>query len=142
MNSTRWRLPHLAGLAFAALLLVTGCAADGMGKCGAYTDTVGTARITAISSAPADQGGCRNDPVRVLFDFTPADPTKTSLAASGIGLTIGSGQYPPRAWVTASGINVGTDLPVIRHDQPVGPCSPTGWTFTSIDHAAALAACN
>lgn len=112
-----------------------------MGRCGAYTDTVGTARITSISSAPAGQYNCPNDPVRVLFDFTPADPAQASLAASSVALTVGAGANPPRAWVTASGIAVGSDLPVTRHDQPVGPCAPTAWSFTGIDQTAALAAC-
>jgi hypothetical protein len=57
-------------------------------------------------------------------------------------LTIGSGQNPPRAWITASGIAVGIDLPVTRSDQPVGPCTPVSWTFTSLSESAALAACN
>jgi hypothetical protein len=143
MNSTsRQPPPNLADLVVVVALALVGCGADAMGRCGAYTDTLGTARITSIWSAPADQSNCRNDPVRVLFDFTPADPSMMSLAASGVALTIGSGENPPRAWVSASGMSVGADLPVTRHDQPVGPCSPTGWTFTSIDQAGALAACN
>jgi hypothetical protein len=113
-----------------------------MGECGAYTDTVGTARVTSISPAPAGLNSCRNDPVQVLSDFTPADPAKASLSASGITLFIGSGLYPPRAWLTASGITVGADLPVTRHDQPIGPCQPTAYSFTGIDQAAAIAACN
>jgi hypothetical protein len=142
MNSAgRRHRPRVAALVAAAAFALVGCGADAVGRCGAYTDTVGTARITSISSAPADQHNCRNDPVRVLFDFTPADLSKASLAASGVTLTIGSGQNPPRAWAAAAGINVGADLPVTRHDQRVGPCPPTGWTFTSIDLAAALAAC-
>lgn len=142
MNSTRrGRKPCFAFLAATtAAFTLAGCG-NAMGRCGAYSDTVGTARITSISSAPADQNNCRNDPVEVFFDFTPADPTKASLAASGVTLTIGSGENPPRAWVTASGISVGADLPVTRHDQPVGPCPPTAWTFTSLDQAAARAAC-
>jgi hypothetical protein len=143
MNSTRcWRKPCFAFLAATtAAFAMAGCG-YAIGKCGAYTDTEGTARITSISTAPADQNNCRNDPVRVLSDFTPADPARASLSASGVMLLIGSGLNPSRAWVTASGIAVGTDLPVTRTDQPVGPCPPTNWIFTSIDQTAAIAACN
>ena len=143
MSSTRCRRrPGLAVLSAAsALLVLAGCGADAPGRCGPYTDTPGTARITSIANAPAGQYNCANDPVQVLFDFTPADPANASLAASGVALTIGAGQNPPRSWVTASGITVGADLPVIRSDQPVGPCSPVSWTFTSLDEAAGLAAC-
>ena len=142
MNSRRQSRLHIAGAAAAAALSLAGCGGEAMGKCGAYYDTPGTAHVRSIETAPADQFNCRNDPVRVLLDFTPTDPAKASLAATGVQLTIGSGQNPPRAWVTASGISVGTDLPAIRHDQPVGPCPPVGWTFTSIDRTAALAVCN
>lgn len=138
-SSCRRRIPGLAAGAAAALALA-GCG-DAMGRCGAYADTPGAARITAISSAPAGQASCRNDPVQVLFDFTPADPHAAALAASGVPLRVGEGLHPPRAWVTASGLDLGAELPAIRHDQPVGPCQPTVWTFPSVDQAAALAAC-
>lgn len=141
LTGRRYALGHAAVAAAIASLVLTGCGADGMGKCGTYTDTVGTALITSISAAPAGQNNCRNDPVQVLYDFTPADPRKAALNASGVMLLIGSGENPPRTWVTASGITVGADLPVTRHDQPDGPCPPTAWTFTSLDQAAALAAC-
>ncbi len=115
--------------------------ACGVGRCGAYADTPGTARITVIEVAPADQNNCLNDPVRVLFDFTPTDPAQAPLAASGVALTIGSGQNPPRSWVAASGLTVGGDLPATRSDQAVGPCTPVVWKFPTLDEAAGLASC-
>ena len=112
-----------------------------IGACGAYTDTPGTASIVSIEAAPADEYNCSNDPVRVLFDFTPTDPQAASLAASGVKLTIGAGMNPPRAWVTSSGLTVGSVHPAVRSDQPVGPCSPIGWKLTAADYGAGLAAC-
>ncbi len=111
------------------------------GACGVYTDTAGTAHITSISGAPSGQNNCPKDPVQVLFDFTPADPTKAYLAASGVALTIGEGMNPPRAWVSASGITVGAVLPAKRADGPPGPCPPTVISVTGLDWGAAIAAC-
>jgi hypothetical protein len=142
MTSPDPRRPlHLVLLVAATSLALAGCGPLPPGKCGAYTDTPGTAKITSISTPPAGQHNCTKDPVRVLFDFTPADPAKASLATTDVQLTIGSGQNPPLAWVTASGIDVGVELPVTRSDQPSGPCPPIAWTFTSLDEGAALAAC-
>ncbi|BDG01048.1 hypothetical protein [Anaeromyxobacter oryzae] len=132
--------------AFAATALATqlacGVVTEGIGRCGAYTDTPGTARITVVEAAPADQSNCTNDPVRVLFDFTPADADLVaSRAARDVQLTIGSGQNPPRAWVTASGLTIGSEHPAIRSDQPVGPCKPVVLKLTDVDGAAGLSAC-
>lgn len=139
------RGPSLAWCAVIAAVAgapaLAGCG-DAMGKCGAYADTPGTARITAISPAPAGQASCPKDPVQVLFDFTPTDPHAAARAASGVALLVGGGLHPPRAWVTAIGLELGTGLPAVRHDQPVGPCAPTVWTFPDVDQAAALAVCH
>jgi hypothetical protein len=77
----------------------------------------------------------------VLFDFVPQDPSKASLAATGIHLTIGDGKHPPRAWVTASGLTPGSSHHAVRSDQQSGPCSPVVWKLTDVDEAAGLAAC-
>lgn len=142
----RRRTPRHSLLAVATALVTAagGCGRRDeplIGTCGAYTQTPGTARVTAIESAPAGGHSCAKDPVRVLFDFTPTETSKASLAASGVPLTIGSGENPPRAWVTASGITVGSDLPATRSDQSAGPCSPLVFTLTSVDYLAGVAAC-
>lgn len=118
-----------------------GCEDPWIGRCGTYTDTTGTARIVSVETAPAGEYNCRNDPVRVLFDFTPADPARAAMAASGVQWTIGGGANPPRAWVLASGLTVGSDHPAVRRDQPVGPCSPVVWHLVDVDEAAGVAAC-
>ena len=121
--------------------LLAGCGHPVVGKCGAHSDTEGTAHITSIASAPAGESNCQNDPVKVLFDFIPHDPGNVGLAASGIPLTVGQGSNPPRAWVMSSGLSVGSDHPAIRSDQPVGPCSPVVYRFLDLDMAAGLSAC-
>ncbi len=134
-----------SGRGAAAVLAAVAVAACGtetrIGACGTYTDTPGTASIVSVETAPANEYDCANDPVRVLFDFTPTDPQAASLAASGVKLTIGAGMNPPRAWVTSSGLTVGSDHPAVRSDQPVGPCSPVVWKLTAADYGAGLAAC-
>lgn len=136
----RWASPSLAGVAVA---LVAACGGDGHppGRCGAYFDTAGTARIASVEAAPAGEYNCTNDPVKVLLDFAPLDPARPDLAASGYPLTVGAGANPPSAWVTASGLVVGSEHPAMRSDQPVGPCSPVVIELTDVDSSAGLAAC-
>jgi hypothetical protein len=137
-----WRgLAAVGAVGAAALAGLTGCGSQAPGMCGAYTETAGTARITSVVAAPADESNCPTDPVRVLFDFQPIDPARVALSASGVALTIGSGLNPPRAWITASGLAVGSAIPAVRSDQPFGPCTPTVFEFARLDMAAALAAC-
>ncbi len=135
--------PLVVALAVVAAATQMACSytTEGAGRCGAYTETPGTARITAVDPAPADQFNCTNDPVRVLFDFTPADASLASRSATGVALTIGPGRNPPRAWVTASGLSVGSEHPAIRSDEAVGSCTPLVWELSDVDESAALAAC-
>jgi hypothetical protein len=134
-------LAQRAAVVLAAVAMAACHTETKIGTCGTYTDTPGTARIVSVETAPAGEYNCRNDPVRVLFDFTPTDPQAASLAASGVNLTIGAGMNPPRAWVTSSGLTVGSDHPAVRSDQPVGPCSPVVWKLTGLDYGAGLEAC-
>ncbi|HET8538982.1 MAG TPA: hypothetical protein VFL83_03820 [Anaeromyxobacter sp.] len=124
-----------------ALAAAAGCTTtEGVGRCGPYADTPGTARIASVETAPPGESSCTNDPVRVLFDFAPQDPARTDLAATAVPLTIGSGQHPPRAWVTSSGLTVGSEHPAVRSDQQ-GPCPPVTFRLTDVDAAAALPLC-
>ncbi len=129
----------------AAVSLATACADTNppgpVGRCGTYVDTPGTARIASVQAAPADQANCALAPVRVLFDFTPTDPGASGLAATAVPLTVGSGYNPPGAWVTSSGLTVGSEHPAIRSDQAAGPCTPVVFELTDVDAAAGLAAC-
>lgn len=119
------------------------CARSGpIGRCGAYVSTPGTARITAVEPAPAGEYSCTNDPVQVLFTFTPAAGADPSLAATGVALTISAGANPPRAWVAAQGLTVGSEHPAVRADQQGGPCSPVVWRLTDVDTDAGLRACH
>lgn len=130
----------------AALLLAAAavsCATpQPIGRCGEYTSTPGTARITAVEAAPADEYNCPRDPVRVLFTFTPAAGADPGLAATGVALTISAGANPPRAWVVAQGLTVGSEHPAVRADQQGGPCSPVVWRLTDVDTDAGLRACH
>lgn len=120
------------------------CARSGpgpIGRCGAYVSTPGTARITAVEPAPAGEYSCTNDPVRVLFTFTPAAGADPSLAATGVALTIGAGANPPRAWVQAQGLTVGSEHPAVRLDEHGGACTPLVWRVTDVDTDAGLRAC-
>lgn len=112
---------------------------EGIGRCGTYTPTPGTARITAVETAPADQLNCKNDPVRVLWDFTPGDPGAGN-AATNIQLTVG-GANPPRTWVEAEGLAIGSVHPAIREDGPNSPCGPLFFTVTDVDTKAGTQAC-
>lgn len=141
------RMGRITGLraSTAVALVAAGLGAcgsdDGVGRCGAYHDTPGTARITSVGPAPANEYRCEADPVRVLFDFEPDDPARAELAATGVPLTVGAGAHPPRAWVEGSGLTVGSEHPAVRSDQPGGPCTPIVFALADVDYAAGLQAC-
>lgn len=139
------RVTHRAVRSAAALvaLALAACTTEreGVGRCGVYSDTSGTARITSLGPAPEGEYQCDADPVEVLFDFQPDDPAKAGLAATGRSLTVGSGAHPPRAWVEASGLTVGSGHPAVRSDQPTGACSPVVFELTDLDYEAGANAC-
>jgi hypothetical protein len=139
---TSSRRAPISLLALVALSALAACdsAVPVDGHCGAYTSTPGIARITSVETPPSDQFNCSRDPVRVLFDFIPTEPGSTK-GATGAQLTVAGGANPPRAWVTASGLAVGTEHPAVRADQPVGPCSPVVYTLTDVDLNAGASAC-
>jgi hypothetical protein len=110
-------------------LLSTGCQGFGC----AYRDTPGTARIT---SNDAGSGACTS-PVVVLFDFTPNDPSKASLAVTGVRVQVGEGVDPSRAWVDASGLSVGSVHPATRSDETHGSCSPREINLDGVDYTTA-----
>jgi hypothetical protein len=148
MTRTLTRAEALPGRGWTTLLLAACAAAavscatpERIGRCGEYTSTAGTARITAVERAPADQYNCPRDPVRVLFAFTPAAGADPSLAATGVALTIGAGENPPRAWVEAQGLTVGSKHPAVRLDEHGGACTPLVWKVTDVDTDAGLRAC-
>lgn len=117
-------------------LFVLSCAsctrsADG-GRC-AYEDTTGTATITAIRDPPSDLYNCPNDPVEVMFDFVPADPSLSALSATDQRATVGSGANPNRAYILAKGFSEGNQLRCTRKDIRQGSCSPILYEFPDVD---------
>jgi hypothetical protein len=132
---------HARLASLAAAISLAACGADATGKCGAYTDSAGTLTVTAVAAAPATEYNCAKDPVAVTFSFAPSDPAQAALTASDARLTIGSGQNPPSAWVTSSGLTVGSTHPAVRSDQATGACTPVVYRVSDLDIAAGLAAC-
>lgn len=112
--------------------------ACGGGGC-RYADTPGTASILSVETPPTGENACPRDPVQVTFRFTPTDASLPVTAS--FALTIGDGKHPPRAWVTASGLGVGTVHPAVRSRITEGTCTPLIIVLTDVDHAAANAAC-
>lgn len=106
-----------------------------------YAETPGTAQIVAVGAAPDDEHRCDDDPVQVLFDFVPDDPADLVHVAQLRALTVEAGAHPPRAWVEASGLTVGSVHPAVRSDALTGSCTPVVFELTDVDYAAGTAAC-
>ena len=106
-----------------------------------YDDTPGTATIVSVQDADPAGNNCANDPVEVIFDFTPDDAGAADLAATGWHLTISAGENPPRAWVEDEGLTEGSEHSAIRRDITQGTCTPILYEFTEVDYDAGVAAC-
>jgi hypothetical protein len=130
----------ILGPAVFVVCMVSGCVWPVGGPC-EYAEVSGTATIVSVSDASEGENNCANDPVVVVFDFVPDDPGDEAHAATGWHLTIGGGANPPRAWVDAEGLTVGTEHPCMRSDILSGTCTPVLYTFTGVDYDAAIDAC-
>ena len=115
-----------AAVVVAAPALLAACIAQtrGIGACGEYVDTPGTATIRAVDAAPAGEYNCTNDPVMIAFDFVPDDSALSARAATGWPMMIGSGANPPSSAVAACGLAVGSSHPAVRQDALSGSCTP------------------
>jgi len=102
------------------------------GEC-TYIQTLGTAEIISITPAPAETYNCPNNPVEVVFDFTPENPIDESDNDKGQRMTVGAGMNPSLDLITAKGIAVGNVYICIRNDIETGTCTPWIFTFPNID---------
>jgi hypothetical protein len=130
-------------LSVCVLMVTVLCGCDGWlvgGPC-TYQDTPGVATIVSVETANPSDNNCPNDPVEVVFDFAPDDPDIGDLEATRFSLTISSGTNPPLSWVTAEGLEVGTQHPCMRRDITRGTCTPIIYTFTEVDYDAAAEQC-
>lgn len=99
-----------------------------------YTDTPGSATIMSMSNANPSLYNCKNNPVEVIFNFTPDDSSKANDATDkNQSLTVGAGANPPRDYAINKGLTVGSVHQCIRQNETSGACTPWGFTFPSID---------
>lgn len=105
----------------------------------AYVRTEGTAHITALETPGPAEYACRNDPVRVVFDFAPTDPaaracyTVPDAPDTGRNFTISGGAHPSRACADASGLAAGVDVRAVRLDIVSGTCTPVLFELPDVD---------
>ncbi len=123
------------------LLVIPTCRIPMVGGPCEYENTSGVATITSVEPASTNGLNCTNDPVEVVFDFTPDDAADAGLAATGRTLTIGEGLNPPLSWVQAEGLTVGSQHTCIRRDITKGTCTPVLYRFPDVDTQAGLDAC-
>ena len=102
--------------------------------------SAGRARTRTSTEADPDSNNCANDPVEVVFDFVPTDPT-VDASATGWRLTISDGANPPAAWVADEGLTEGSEHPCTRRNIISGTCTPVLYEFTDVDYDAGIAAC-
>ena len=116
------------------------------GAC-AYTMIPGNIEITEVREADPDAYNCDDNPVEIIFTFTP-----TTLADresyifpewedSDQHITIGSGMNPSRIWAEDQGLVVGASLPAERREITMGACTPVLFEFPSVDFSTAFESC-
>ncbi len=106
-----------------------------------YAETPGVATIVSVEDAAAGGNNCANDPVRVVFDFTPDDPEASQPSDTGVSIGVADGKNPPREWVTDEGFTVGSQHRCLREDITSGTCTPVIYFFPDNDFDAGAAAC-
>lgn len=123
------------GLLLALLGLVwhgplTGCS----GPC-EYRDVPGTCTITVIQDATELSDTCTvdaTDTAVVLYTYVPSAGGDSD---TGLRLRVGpgSGFDPPRAFLDAEDITVGSSHACVRREITQGTCSPRLYKFTAFD---------
>ncbi len=134
-----WGLLTLAALAWAN----AGCAT---GPC-TYTDIVGVATITAVTSPAVDDPNCDNEPLRVIFDFEPADEGATGgylfpdWSDEALQLTVAGGMNPSSQWIEEQGLDVTSEHACLRQECRTGSCTPVVFHFPDLDLVGAIHDC-
>jgi len=107
-----------------------------------YTSTTGTATIISLNSATSTDNNCNNNPVEVVFDFTPANPTDANDATDkNRKLTVGDGKNPPLNYVLSKGLTIGSTHSCTRQIEVSGACTPVVFTFTDVDLSDYASSC-
>ena len=107
-----------------------------------YTSTTGTATIVSLNSASTNSNNCNNNPVEVVFNFTPANPADANDATDkNRVLTVGDGKNPPLNYVLSKGLTIGSIHPCTRQIEVSGTCSPVVFIFTNVDLSDYSASC-
>ncbi len=107
-----------------------------------YTSTTGTATIVSLNSASTSNNNCNNNPVEVVFYFTPNNPADANDAIDkNRVLTVGDGKNPPLNYVLGKGLTIGSTHPCTRQIEVSGTCSPIIFTFTDVDLSDYAASC-
>jgi hypothetical protein len=101
--------------------------------------TQGTAETVSLNGASISGNNGDNNPVTVVFNFTPDNPSD----ATGIDrvLTVGDGKHPPLDYVLSKGLTVGSTHPCTRQIIASGTCPPVIYTFTYVDLSDYAASC-
>lgn len=94
-----------------------------------YRKIPGEIQILSIEAADPKSYGCKNDPVKVEFEFT-ANHNKAK--SKGL-LTVGAGLYPPRNYMTTLGIKPGGKYPAVKDELLSGSCNPVTYGFLELN---------
>jgi hypothetical protein len=104
-----------------------------------YTEFRGTATITTIEDAPADDYNCANNPKLVSYSFTPneaeasSDYKFTNVADSDQSLKILGGKNPAQTWLESNGVQIGNTYTCVRAEIQSGTCTPVIFTIKDLD---------
>ena len=101
-----------------------------------YTEFTGTATITAIEDAPADDYNCANNPKLVSFTFTPeasSDYAFNNVADTDQSLKILGGKNPAQTWLENNRVEIGNTYACVRAEIQSGTCTPVIFTIKDLD---------
>ncbi len=136
---------YLSVLLFVSLIACTNSESENSdtnkmvgGPC-TYTEFTGTATITSIEDAPADDYNCTNNPKLVSYTFTPdtaeasSDYAFTNIADTDQLLKILGGKNPAQTWLENNGVQIGNTYACVRAEIQSGTCTPVIFTIKDLD---------
>lgn len=123
-------------------MLLPSCSNDddiNVGGACEYNQIEGTAVITSIEDAPADEYNCPVNPKKVLFTFIPNDPNAPdnyqfkNVLDSIQDISINAGRNPSLIWIEQNGLAVDNVYVCTREEITSGTCTPVVFTFQDLD---------
>jgi hypothetical protein len=108
------------------------------GRC-TYVKYEGKAKIKSIAPAPVAEYNCPENPMQILFEFTPDTITDRqkykfdNYNDTACYMRINDGANPSNKWIAFNKVEIGKVFKCFRMEQALGTCTPVIFEFPDIN---------